>query len=104
VNLQTECRRTRFGIDSQDLELDLLISPDRQRWQWKDEKEFASLVDAGVIGEAIAREIRSEGEALVDDALAGRPPFDRAWKWRPQADVPVPTLPAGWSRHDALSY
>ena len=62
INLQEPLRRTPLGFDTMDLALDIVISPDLTRWQWKDEDEFKSLVEVGVISNHKSLEVRTEGE------------------------------------------
>ena len=40
VHLQEPRRRTKIGFDTMDQMLDIVISPDRKQWRWKDEEEF----------------------------------------------------------------
>jgi hypothetical protein len=85
INFQEPLRRVPGGFESMDLTLDLLISPDLQRWQWKDEDEF---VDIGIVGgwytHAQLAHLKSYGERIAAEAKAGRPPFNEPWPaWRP---------------------
>ena len=99
INLQEPLRRTAMGFDSMDLTLDLVIAPDRQTWQWKDEDEFAFGIEHGwYTGEQLAH-LKEYGRLVVDHALAGRPPFDAGWEhWRPPPEWRPLELPDGWDR------
>lgn len=100
INFQEPLRRYQRGFESMDLTLDLIISPDRQRWQWKDEDEF---VEIGIPGGWYTHEqlahLKRYGERLLEEARAGAPPFDAPWPdWRPDpAWEPLP-LPQDWNR------
>ncbi|MEO8539006.1 MAG: DUF402 domain-containing protein, partial [bacterium] len=50
VNLQEPLWRTRWGFDIRDLQLDILVAPDRT-WRWKDEDDLARSIECGLINE-----------------------------------------------------
>ena len=93
VDLQEPFRRVPGGVVICDQALDILIGPDRQ-WRWKDEDHLARLVELGWIGEGRARALYKEGEAVIEAAKRGAPPFDDHWThWRPDPSWPAPMLP-----------
>ena len=93
VNLQDPLERRDWGFRTTDHFLDVVVQPDRS-WRWKDEDELEQAVTVGRIGAELASEIRQEGERVVADVTAGRPPFDGSWRdWRPNPEWPIPTLP-----------
>lgn len=97
VNLQEPLRRTRLGWDTMDQELDIEVSPDL-RWRWKDEDKFEERVTLGYLTRAEADAVRREGEAVIADIEAGRPPFDEPWPdWKPDQSWPIPSLPDDWA-------
>jgi hypothetical protein len=97
VNLETPLLRTPIGFDSMDHELDIVISPDRSSWCWKDVQAFDEMVDAGVFTSQQASAIRAEGERVIRRSQAGEPPFGEEWqKWRPPPGWNIPTLPGNW--------
>jgi hypothetical protein len=99
INLETPFRRTPVGIDIMDQELDIIISPDRSTWRWKDEKAFEALVVGGVFSVEEARAIRAEGERVIQRALTGEAPFCVGWEiWMPPKEWKIPQLPQGWDR------
>ncbi len=98
INFQEPFRRYAGGFESMDLTLDLVISPDRAAWQWKDEDEF---IDIGIAGGWYTHEqldhLKACGERVLANALAGRPPFDYPWhEWRPDPAWQPLDLPDGW--------
>lgn len=100
VNFQRPLQRTPLGWDTRDLSLDLVVSADRS-WRWKDEDHFALLDEHGLLGPGEADEIRREGDRIVADIEAARPPFDRDWSaWRPDPAWGRPTMPDGWADVD----
>lgn len=95
-NLQEPLRRTRIGFDSADQALDVQIAPDRT-WRWKDEDEFASVQERGVISARDAVAIRDEGERVIAAVEANRWPFNAGWEhWRPDPAWPIPRIQEGW--------
>ena len=41
INIEAPFKRTRFGFDTWDMFLDVVVAPDRKTWRYKDEDEFA---------------------------------------------------------------
>jgi predicted RNA-binding protein associated with RNAse of E/G family len=99
VNLEEPLRRTPIGFDTMDHLLDVVISPDRSAWRWKDEDEFAEAVALGIFSAEQASAIRAEGEKVIRQMQAGEPPFCSGWEaWKPPMDWVKPELPTGWER------
>lgn len=99
INFQEPIRRFDRGFESMDLTLDMLISPERTKWQWKDEDEF---VDIGIAGGWYTHEqlahLKEYGLGVLAKAQAGAPPFDQPWpNWRPEASWGPLRLPEGWA-------
>ena len=91
VNLEEPLLRTPLGFDSRDLQLDILVNPER-RWQWKDEDDLARCLDLGIISKPVAERVRADGEAAIADIERGAWPFtDDMRDWRPDPAWPVPT-------------
>lgn len=98
LNFQEPLRRFERGFESMDLTLDALISPDRTKWQWKDEDEF---VEYGIAGGWYTHDqlanLKKYGAGVVRQALAGEPPFAEGWEyWRPPAEWGPLELSADW--------
>jgi predicted RNA-binding protein associated with RNAse of E/G family len=103
VNLQMPMRRTALGFESMDLMLDVIATPDL-RWEWKDEDEFAGLVELGMYDAELAATVRREADRAVGMLESRTGPFDgRLTAARPEQDGPLPVLPPGWDRPAALS-
>jgi hypothetical protein len=99
VQLQEPLRRTRMGFDTMDQMLDIVISPDRLKWRWKDEAEFSEAEEIGVYSHAKAKSIRAEGERVIDMLNANASPFCDGWEdWNPPAEWTIPTFPEGWEK------
>ena len=97
VHLQEPLRRTRIGFDTMDQMLDIVISPDRSSWQWKDEDEFTEAEAIGVYSQEQAQYIRLEGERVIGKLKANASPFCDGWEeWTPPVDWGIPAFPEGW--------
>jgi hypothetical protein len=97
IDLQEPLRRTRLGFDTMDHLLDIVVSPDRSEWRWKDEDEFREAVAIGVLSPEEALAIRAEGERAIRLSQEGAPPFCDGWeRWSPPADWGIPELPSEW--------
>ncbi len=97
VNLQQPMRRTSLGFDYLDQELDIVISPDRSTWHWKDEDKFRDLERRGRISHEQAALIRAEGERVIAQLHTAGSLFTQGWqRWVPPATWTVPRLSVGW--------
>ena len=97
INIDAPYKRTRFGFDTWDMFLDIVVAPDRKSWRYKDEDEFADAVVAGLFTGEEAAEVRATAEQALSTVKANRPPFDGIWaKWRPDVLWETPELPDGW--------
>jgi hypothetical protein len=110
VNLQEPLWRTPWGFDIRDLQLDILVAPDRS-WRWKDEEDFARSIDCGLISAEFAERTRESADQAIRAIESGDTPFDDTWpEWRPDSTWGKPALPEGaelrrvlqWSPEDAL--
>lgn len=96
VNFQTPYQRSRAGFDTYDLELDIVIHPDRS-WNWKDEEDYQDGIRAGCIRPEWVQGIE-QAQSEVFALLAKRAyPFDGAWlDWQPSAGHTPACLPQDW--------
>lgn len=93
VNLQSPLVETRFGFDTTDHALDVVVSPDGV-WQWKDEDDFEEAQQLGVFSPGEAADVRAEGERVI-----ARLPelIPTGWEsWRADPTWQPPQLPADW--------
>jgi hypothetical protein len=97
IDLQEPLRRTPLGFDTMDHLLDIVVSPDRSEWRWKDEDEFSEALAIGVFSTEEGRAIRAEGERVIRLIEAGVSPFCDSWEsWTPPVDWKLPVLPHCW--------
>ncbi|MBW4720763.1 DUF402 domain-containing protein [Saccharothrix obliqua] len=98
LNLQDPFRRTPFGFDTLDHELDYWL-PVEGGLEDKDRVEFEEQVAHGKYTAAQGAAIRRTGAEIEAMVAAGTTWWDPAWsEFEPDPDWPVPELPTGW--HD----
>lgn len=99
VHLQEPLRRTQIGFDTMDQMLDIVISPDRTSWQYKDEDEFSDAEKIGVYSHAKARSIRAQAERVIEMLRVNASPFCDGWEeWIPPASWTIPMFPESWEK------
>jgi hypothetical protein len=99
INLQAPLARTPIGFDTTDHWLDIVISPDKTSWQWKDEAQLEKAVELNLVTREKAEAVRREGERVIDRLRENQPPFCDGWEtWRAPADWAIPALPPGWRK------
>lgn len=94
VNLQEPFVRSEHGFLVRDLQLDIVVAPDRT-WRWKDVADLDRSVELGVIGGPAAERARTEAARMVADIEAGKEPFTlERTNWRPTSEWTILALPA----------
>lgn len=96
VNFQRPLLRTPIGFDGGDLDLDLIVRPDRSI-AWKDEDEYEDRVRMGAITAAEHAAVEAAREPVLARVAAGLAPFDGSLLgWSPDPAWPAPNLVDGW--------
>jgi Protein of unknown function (DUF402) len=96
VNFELPFRRTRIGIDTFDLLLDLVAEPGLAGYAWKDEGEYAHARRLGLIDDALHARVGGARQRAVSLIRGRQGPFAHDWsRWRRDPRWPVPTLPPG---------
>ena len=100
VDFHAPWRTSRFGFDSLDWALDLMVDADRT-WQLKDEQEFAMYQQRGIVGyEEASTVTQILHERVLSDLDARKGPFAEEWKeWSPKTEQAIASLPEGWLEH-----
>ena len=98
VNVQEPFRRTGIGIDTQDLELDIVVGPDGS-WRLKDDEKLDGWIERGRWTPEEVAAIRAEAARVTDMLDRGSRWWDEEWAaWRPDPAWPEPRVPNAWQR------
>jgi len=96
INFQLPFRRSRSGIDTLDLELDLIINPDFSI-EWKDREDYQKGIEHGIISSAWAAEIERATREILGRVEKRAYPFNASWlDWKPESAWAPPRLPDHW--------
>lgn len=83
LNIQEPYRRTAIGVDSQDLELDVLVAADGS-WRLKDDEELEQRIREGRFTTEQVAAIRAEGRRITGTLDASGPWWSEDWAtWEP---------------------
>jgi len=98
VNFQVPFTRSHCGIDTLDLDLDIVIKPDLS-FEWKDEDDYQKAIDHGVIFPEWIQGIEDSKKEIFAKLEKQAYPFDGAWlNWMPDPAWVPPKLPANWDK------
>jgi protein associated with RNAse G/E len=98
LNFQLPFRRSHCGIDTLDLDLDLIINPDFS-YEWKDVEDYQKAIDHGLISVQWIQGIEKAKSEIFDKFEKRQYPFDGSWlDWMPDPGWSPPTLPANWDK------
>lgn len=97
VNLQTDFVRTEHGYDTQDLELDVVVSPDGS-FELKDDDVMDQRVDDGRFTPELVAWVRGYGADFIARLEHEGVFWEQEWAgWTPPAEWRNPRLPPGWA-------
>ena len=98
INFQLPFKRSHGGIDTLDLDLDIIINHDLS-FEWKDEEDYQTAIDHGIIFPEWIQGIEEAKKEIFDKLEKRRYPFDGAWlNWMPDPDWSPTKLPANWDK------
>ena len=98
INFQLPFQRSHSGVDTLDLDLDLIINPDFS-YEWKDEDDYQKAIDNGVIIPEWTREIDVAKTEVLAKLEKRQYPYDGSWlNWWPDPDWLPPKLPENWDK------
>jgi predicted RNA-binding protein associated with RNAse of E/G family len=98
INFQIPYRKSHYGIDTLDLDLDLIINLDFS-FEWKDEDDYRTAIDHGIISPEQTRQIELAGEEIFERLEKRQYPFDGSWlDWMPDPSWLPPKLPENWDK------
>ncbi|GGS32325.1 DUF402 domain-containing protein [Streptomyces nojiriensis] len=96
VNFEHPTRRTEAGFDTFDLAVDLVVTPDLTRWEWKDEDEYARVRRIGIVSDTEHRAVDAARAQVLAVPAARAGAFAQAARWagrRREPSWPTPRLP-----------
>jgi len=96
VNLEEPIYRVGCGFEFKDMVLDMVVSPDGTEFRWKDEAEFAEMIELGLISREKADLLRETGVKALELLRSGESPFERWRDWVPPAEWRGISLSLGW--------
>jgi protein associated with RNAse G/E len=98
INFQVPCQRSHCGVDTLDLDLDLIIHPDFS-YEWKDLEEYRRAIDEKIIFPAWTQEIDIAKDEILAKVQKREYPYDGSWlDWVPDPSWSPPKLPENWDK------
>ena len=98
INFQLPFQRSHCGIDTLDLDLDLIINPDFS-FRWKDEDDYQKAIDHEVIMPEWTQEIEIAKKEIFKKLEKRQYPYDGSWlNWMPDPHWLPPKLPKNWDK------
>ena len=98
INFQLPFQRSHCGIDTLDLDLDLIINPDFS-FRWKDEDDYQKAIDHEVIMPEWTQEIEIAKKEIFNKLEKRQYPYDGSWlNWMPDPHWLPPKLPKNWDK------
>jgi predicted RNA-binding protein associated with RNAse of E/G family len=96
INFQLPFTRTQCGIDTLDLDLDLIINPDLS-FEWKDIDDYEKGIETGLIVAEWVAQIDSAKREIFNRLEKREYPFDGSWlAWKPDTSWMPPKFPETW--------
>ena len=98
INFQLPFQRSHCGIDTLDLDLDLIINPDFS-FRWKDEDDYQKAIDHEVIMPEWTQAIEIAKKEIFNKLEKRQYPYDGSWlNWMPDSHWLPPKLPKNWDK------
>ena len=98
INFQVPFKRRQWGIDTLDLDLDIVIDSDLS-FKWKDEKDYQTAIEHGLIMPEWVQGIENAKPEIFEKLEKRRYPFDGSWlDWKPDPSWEPPKLPENWDK------
>jgi predicted RNA-binding protein associated with RNAse of E/G family len=98
INFQLPFHRSHCGVDTLDLDLDLIINPDFS-YRWKDVDDYQKAIENEIIFPEWVEGIESARQDVLEKLETRRYPFDGSWlNWKPDPSWSPPKLPENWDK------
>lgn len=96
MNFQLPFQRSQSGIDTLDLDLDLIINPDYS-YEWKDIDDYEKGIETEIILPEWIQGIEAAKQEIFDRLEKRNYPYDGTWLgWLPDSTWSPPGLPKDW--------
>jgi protein associated with RNAse G/E len=98
INFQVPFKRRQWGIDTLDLDLDIVIDPDFS-FKWKDEEDYQKAIEHGLFTPEWVQGIENAKPEIFEKLEKRLYPFDGSWlDWKPDPNWEPPKLPENWDK------
>ena len=98
INFQLPFKRSHCGVDTLDLDLDLIINPSFSH-EWKDVEDYQKAIDHEIIIPEWIQGIEDAKPEILGKLEKRQYPFDGSWlNWMPDPNWSPPKLPANWDK------
>jgi protein associated with RNAse G/E len=98
INFQLPFQRSHCGVDTLDLDLDLIINPDFS-YEWKDVDDYQKAIEKEIIFPEWIQEIETAKQEIFEKLEKRQYPYDGSWlNWMPDPDWSPPKLPQNWDK------
>lgn len=98
INFQLPFQRSHCGIDTLDLDLDLIINPDFSH-EWKDVEDYQKAIEEQIILAEWTKEIDKAKKEILDKLEKRQYPYNGSWlNWTPDPGWSPPKLPENWDK------
>jgi len=98
INFQLPFQRSHCGIDTLDLDLDLIINPDFS-YEWKDVHDYQKAIDHEIIFPEWIQGIEAAKQEILAKLEKRQYPYDGSWlSWMPDPNWAPPPLPENWDK------
>lgn len=97
-NFQLPFQRSQYGIDTLDLDLDLIVNPDFS-YEWKDVADYQNAIENEIILPEWIKGIELAKQEIFEKLETRQYPYDGSWlDWKPDPNWSPPTLPENWDK------
>jgi len=98
INFQLPFRRSHGGVDTLDLDLDLIINPDFS-YEWKDVEDYQKAIENEIISPEWIEGIEAAKQEIFEKLEKRQYPYDGSWlDWMPDPGWSPPKLPQNWDK------
>lgn len=98
INFQLPFQRSHCGVDTLDLDLDLIVNPDFS-YEWKDVDDYQKAIENEIIFPKWIEGIEEAKHGIFERLEKRQYPYDGSWlDWIPDSGWSPPKLPENWDK------